>query len=557
MKTEINLNSDFEFINSDGLMNINADNNKLKIYCNGQNKHVEVKFNFMLSDSALAELTYAFYGREFLLSNESFHIKCEYGYMYPFSAITFLLSDKGVTLISSTAELEFIELSKNESECFFTFGFSCIDSSEIEFIKNIHSGNYVDGINAYRNWYIEKFGSLPQSRDDIKKAFHVRRYFFNRRLCGLHILDNNDVCLNEIYTDDCACFGGIDVALLFDFAYDEATDIRCGNTEPIHFNKSLKKNLQQQIQHIKETHQCKFFCYFDPYLIQDNSELDSLYRDYLPILKKDGSFCYIWDKTQWPPCLYEDIWQQFSTEYLNKAASELCCDGIYLDEFGNGTQYKCHNDKHSHGSAFSQIKTEAVYHQKLKESMPDKLWMCEFPPPDLYKNNFDIVLSDTRTLINIYRFIFPELKFVRIIGCDRPLGDNEWDVNKSFFNGEGLWLDNNPRDESWYPESIKKVIRNQYSILKDYCEYFTSDKAEALYHITEDGVLVNKFEYNKKAVLTFINPTDNKVCTEIQFENLQLIKNLYEETPIKYSDSKNFLLEIEKKSVGCALFALL
>lgn len=557
MKTEINLNSDFAFTNLEQLENIVTVNNKLKICCDTQDEASEVKFSFELSDSGISELAYAFYGREFLLSKEKCHLKCNYGFMYPFSMITFLSTQKGVTLIANNAEITYIELMKNDSECYFTFGFSCEEKGVIEIIKNTHSNDYLEGIQAYRNWYIKKFGKLPQSNNDIKNAFHIRRYFFNRKLCSSHILDNDNVCLDEIYQDDCKQFGGVDVGLLFDFAYNESTDIRCGNITPISFGENQKNKLQKQIQQIKKEHQCKFFCYFDPYLIQDNSELDTLYRSSLPILTKDKSFCRVWGDKQWAPCIHEKLWQKFSAEYIYIAANALCCDGVYLDEFGNGTQYQCHNENHSHREGFSQIQTESSYHKRLMESIPDKLWMCEFPPADFSENSFDIVLSDTRTLINIYRFIFPELKFVRIIGCDRPLGNNEWDINKSFFNGEGLWLDNNANDTNWYPENMKQVIREQYAILKEYSKFFTSSNAEALFYTTDNGVLFNKFGYKGMAVLTFINPTDNDICMEMQFENFEPVKNLYKKTSLQCTTDKKFLLEIKKKSVGCALFRML
>lgn len=48
---------------------------------------------------------------------------------------------------------------------------------------------------------------------------------------------------------------------------------------------------------------------------------------------------------------------------------------------------------------------------------------------------FKIVMSDTRSVLKIYRFIFSRIRFVRIINCDRQLGHSEWDINKSFFNG--------------------------------------------------------------------------------------------------------------------------
>ena len=125
-------------------------------------------------------------------------------------------------------------------------------------------------------------------------------------------------------------------------------------------------------------------------------------------------------------------------------------------------------------------------------------------------NQFDIVLSDTKSLLNIYRFILPWIKYVRIIGCDLPLGDNEWEVNKSFFNGEALWLDNDPDNKTWYPENIKKVIRKQYEVLKKYGELIDEGVATPLFQIDAKNILCNRFEKNNQAIMMLINPENTQ-----------------------------------------------
>lgn len=553
MRTKIQFNSDFEAGNTISTDNLVINDKNIQFYGN-LGETVEVVIEFAVSD--FSELFYAFYGKEFVVSNEECHYKCDYGYIYPFSMITFFTKKSGITLIINSPEFKKIELKKDKSGCYCVFEIFCKDTKPIEIITEKHSSDYKEGIKLYQTWYIKKFGSLPASCDAVKDVFHIRRYFFNRELCNCSIINGEEACLDKVYNNDCEQFGGIDAGLLFDFAYNKETNIRCGNINPICFSEDLQEQLKGQISEITSKNGCIFFAYFDPYLIQDNSEADKLYRKSLPILNKDGSFCYVWGEKQWSPCLAEEEWQKFSVSYINKAIKGLDCAGIYLDEFGNGSQFTCHNMSHRHLNNFSQKEIEAEYLSRLQREVSGKLWMCEFPPTDYAENKMDIVLCDTRALINIYRFIFPDLKFVRIIGCDLPLGDNEWDINKSFFNGEGLWIDNDADNLEWYPDNIKKLIRKQYEILKKYSNFFASPNVEPLFCITDEGVLVNKFIYQNMAILTFINPTDTDITTEIKLKNMTLLKNVYSDTKIDFGKENTVILKIKAKDVGCALCSI-
>ncbi|MBR5597574.1 MAG: hypothetical protein IKW30_09240 [Lachnospiraceae bacterium] len=549
MVIKICLNEDLEFDNKCKNENFYVSDSCIDI--NICEEQIDIVLYFDSATFELNKLSYAFYGREFLLSDSPCSYKCKYGFMYPFSMITFLYKDKGVTYIVDKAVIDEIELVKNEHECYFKYSLANKIDSKIELKKYIHSNRYTDGIDKYQRWYCEKYGGLPESEKKLQNVYHVKRYYFHDNFCDSHILGKNEILLNKIYKDDCQYLGGIDLGLLFDFAYNPQNNIRCGNVDAISFDKQLLKLLNEQITMLNN---CLFFGYFDPYLIQENSELDQEYRSRLPILKENGEMRHIWDYKQWAPCVGDEIWKNYSVKYLQSLVNELALDGIYLDEFGNGTQYHCYDKKHSHGADFSQFEAEYNFISTMKNSISEKYWMCEFPPSDCRANHFNIVLSDTRTLINIYRFVFPKLKFVRIIGCDYPLGDNAWDLNLSFFNGEALWIDNDIHDKKWYPDHIKKIIKEQYFILKKYSDFFTSEEVEALFYRSEDGIVINYFAYGNEVVLTYLNTSENDISKELNFDNLIFVKNLYSGAEMSHIESGKILMKIKKQSVGCGLF---
>lgn len=554
MNTEICLNDNFEITNAVHSQTCDESGRRIRIKCSKNDGFSTVQFVFKKEQCDFFGISYIFYGREFVMSEGNCHFKCEYGFMYPFSMMGFLSKGKALTIISDSHKIGFVELEKNDEICRCTFGFELYGEETLEFLLCEHSPCLKAGIECYRNWYTGKYGKLPGAEKSAADIFHVRRYFFNSQLCTSHILDNQNVQLDKIFNDDCTQLGGIDSGLLFDFAYDKKTGIRCGNSTVIPFNDDVLLQLQRQIKEISAKSGCKFFCYFDPYLVQNGSDADNMYRSTLPILRRDGSVCYMWGKTQWAPCVGEEEWQRFSVAFISEAAERLCCEGVYLDEFGNGSQYNCANEGHNHAPGFSQVESESEYIGVLQREITGKLWMCEFPPPDYAMNNMDIVLCDTASLINIYRFIFPKVKFIRITGCDRPLGDNVWEVNKSFFNGEGLWIDNDINNGSWYSDNVKTAIREQYFILTKYKEFFNSDSPQPLIYKNSRGIAANKFTFGDKAVVTFINSSEMDFCCRVELEGLVPIENLYHKTKISDFNENTFLLDIKSKSVGCALF---
>lgn len=511
------------------------------------------QINFVADGSFANELFYSFYGREFLHSNSNCAYKCEYGLFYPFSMVGFNTSDKGITIIADNVKPGVISLEKKQDKISFGFGFPTEEGQQINFLCKSHSAYFFDGIEFYRQWYKNRFSSLPKSNIEAKDVFHLRRYFLNKDLSSAYIWDGDNINLEKTYHSDCATFGGVDAGLLFDLAYNPQTKIRCGNLESVYPKGRLLNQLMEQIEHLQTRENCLLFTYTDPYLVQQGSYIDTDCRYITPILCENGDIFRMWGDKQWAPCISQQEWQDYICGYINSALMLTRCKGVYLDEFGHGSQYICRAENHSHGEKFDQPYEESRFLAKLQNTLPNQLWMCEFPPCDSSKIDMDIVMCDTRSLVNIYRFVFPQLKFVRIIGCDGPIGDNLWDVNKSFFNGEGLWLDGDADDSFWYSDKVKKAICGQYEVLKNYSSFFCSDKVRPLELTTENGVVANCFELDGKVLLTFINPKEHTICDKVSDSGFEFVKNLYN-SAITTNGGSDWTVTLEPYQVCCALF---
>lgn len=445
------------------------------------------------------EVVACFPGREFVLTKDP-QIDCRYGFMWPTPFIVIFSKEKGQTFIASSPWIYAVHLHKKEKELELIFDFEKEERVEI----HSHQANFKEGIQIYQSYFKKNYGPLPNMSETIQNSFRVRRIFFHPEFCQENISDDS---LEGILEQDEKEIGGVDIGLFFDYAYNPETKIRCGNESPYTFQaESIINGCKSKLK--------KTYAYFDPYLVQYKSPMD-IYRNSLQMKDKKNQKIRVWGNKQWHPYLLDEKWMDYSKKCMDYAKEMYQVDGIYLDEIGNGNQYPLNKQ--------AQIEMEKEYVEDIHKVHNDL--MCEFAPIDQMVSNFSIVLSDTRSVVNIYRFIFPELRFIRIICCDYPMGHSEYELNKSFFNGEGLWIDGDTKNQTWYPDSMKERIKKQYQILKEYAACFSSTDCEPLYKIYKEFVLCHRFSSKDQTIFTLLNTKDQSI--QIDFE--QRMEMIYPE----------------------------
>lgn len=477
----------------------------------------EVNIDFLL-DNSFAE--YCFPAREFVLSDANCNFSCAHGYFFPLSYLSVLFDKFGYTFLSDTDFLK-VSIVKSEEKLRISFVYgSSIKRALIKCIK--HSSCWKDGLAAYKKWF-EQRAEYLFTKNPLQGKYHIKRYFFHKELCPKTIFEEGKCSFYQQYIQDSHLAGGIDAALLFDYAYDPSANIRCGNLNPLCGVIDIK-SLNEDIQKIKNENGCKIFIYYDPYLVQNGSYMDLKYGNDLKILDKDGNPKYIWDETQWHPCISQPCWIDESVRYLKKAFESIAADGIYFDEMGKGVTFKCCSKRHKHAD-YNQNDAEKYFVESVMKHFDDALNICEFPPSDRLAGCFCGVLNDTRAVFDIYRFCNHRTKYFRIINCDLPIGDNYYEVNKAFFNGEGLWLDNDLDNKEWYSQRVIDVIKEQYKVMKEYSKYFDSEDIEPLISSSNKFVLINRFTYENGSVYTAINTCKQtqKALMNIGTGNLKIL----------------------------------
>ncbi|GAA0176773.1 hypothetical protein SH2C18_01330 [Clostridium sediminicola] len=521
-------------------------------------KTIDLQVCFAVSENILPIqlLKYCYPAREFVLSEKNCNYNCNYGYRFPLSFVSALYNNMGVTLIFDDQQQSSVGVQKQNDKFQFIVQYNnmTLKNAQRKILIKFHSGDWHQGFNGYKSWYKNKYNQNERIDERLSGCFHIRRYFFNPQFCKNAIYNGKDYCFSQQYHDDQTEVGGVDVALLFDYAYTPQNNIRCGNAQPFKNLKSLSE-LNRQLQACKSESKLAVYAYFDPYLIKEGSDFDKMYRHQLPILNENNQIYHIWSKDQWHPCISTNQWQSESASYLAKVDEKFTVDGFYLDEMGNGEQFICHNKAHSHSIPLNQNNAEYSYVSMLKNKFPEKLYMCEFFPADSNISLYPSVLSDSKTIVDICRFAFPYKKIFKIIDCDRPIGNNTWDINKIFFNGMGLWLDNDLHSSEWYSPAVKVLIKKHYQILKKYSWIFQSNEIEALVNIRSSSILANRFTRQKETIFTIINvTTESAECYFAIDEKYTDVYDIYNNNTCKIisrNGTRCIKLELGAQEVGC------
>ena len=536
------------------VLDIELQNNKAG--AQQQTADLELCFSVSSNRLPLSLLRYCYPGREFVLSGENCDFDCAYGYRFPLSFVSAFYKEKGVTLIFDDQKQSSVGIQKKNDSFRIVARYKNVPlkNGHRRIILFFHGSDWHQGFKRYKSWYKNKYQENENIDQRLAGCYHIRRYFFNSRFCRSAIYNNQRYNFINQYNDDRNEVGGIDVALLFDYAYTLPNNIRCGNREPFK-NLTELDELNRQLKACQKKSKLVVYAYFDPYLIQDGSDFDLDYRTRLPVLNHMGEMHHIWSDDQWHPCLSTKQWPTESVNYLAKVSEKLAVDGFYLDELGNGEQFVCHDARHGHEVPLNQNKSEYNYTRLLKTRFPQKLFMCEFFPADSNVSLFPSMLSDSKTIVDICRFAFPYKKIFKIIDCDRPIGNNTWDINKIFFNGMGLWLDNDLHNPEWYSSEVKTLIKKHYRILKNYSRIFESTDVEPLIPTSSDAILAHRFTKQNETIFTFINiDAQSEECFLELEEKFIDPYDIYNNKPAEIArrNGRNCAkIKLEAHSVGC------
>ena len=218
----------------------------------------------------------------------------------------------------------------------------------------------------------------------------------------------------------------------------------------------------------------------------------------------------------WYPCPDMKGWQEYLTDACLSVSKKVNPDGIYIDQYGYGTQLICHNMEHSHPIPSNQQKCENQMMTGLRQKLPaESVLYTEYVPTDVSTQYQDGSFTYANGQINLTRFALPDFKLFVILRCDVPMGNDFEGVKRVFFNGEGIWLEGPLSEEKWFPPEIRKLIAKTYGILHANRDAFSCMNPIPLVPTEDFRILANQFSGKNKIVWTVYNPHDEPIEGEL------------------------------------------
>jgi hypothetical protein len=313
--------------------------------------------------------------------------------------------------------------------------------------------------------------------------------------------------------DDIKAFGGVDFVHIFDWSIDPQHG-RVGQYDPWDYLGG-EEGLRSQIHKLKMDN-IPVGLYLEGYLLDKRSDIAKSFGQKWTVFTKEGVPCTRMGAGYWYPCPDINQWQEYLANACLSVCKKINPEGIYIDQYGYGTQLICHNTEHSHPIPSNQQKCENQMMIKLRQKLPStSVLYTEYIPTDVSTQYQDGSFTYANGPINLTRFALPDFKLFVILRCDVPMGNDFEGIKRVFFNGEGIWLEGPLSRKKWFPLEIRKLISKTYHILHANRDAFTCMNPIPLVPTEDSRILANQFYDKDKVVWTLYNPHNEPVEKEL------------------------------------------
>jgi hypothetical protein len=388
-----------------------------------------------------------------------------------------------------------------------------------------HRGDWHEALSAYRQWVQTWYRPEAPRKPWFQEVFNFRQMFLhaNRgvQAPGAFNPATKEYSIAQELEADQKAFGGVDYVHLFDWAKDPKRG-RTGDYDTWdylggaeRFKKEIR-SLQAQGIHVG--------LYLEGYLVDHRSDIYKAAGDAWQVLNAKGQSYAQFGLENLYPCPFVPEWRDYLKRVCVGAVQKSGADGIYIDEYGFGTQYACWNKAHAHPVPGAQVRGEGVLMRQLRQALPPAVVLySEETGTDVtsqYQDgSFTYSVSRCReennpARLNLFRFALPDYKQFEIIRVDEPLGDDPEAVKHVFFNGEGIWLEG-PLNDRWFPASACQAIAKTHRILRQYRDAFRTASPQPLVGTLSENVYANDFPASARSVWTLYNAGTQRAQGEL------------------------------------------
>lgn len=422
---------------------------------------------------------------------------------------------------------------------------------------DIQNGDWHMGLEAYKKSLQDWYTPLLPRKKWLQNTFNFRQHFLHQNYGDKAWQANSgEYCLPELVKKDIDAFGGIDYVQLFDWASDPKFG-RVGEYNPWH-HLGGHQSLRTEINKLQDMG-IRVGLYLEGYLLDKRATIAQEYGEAWTVRDKDNLPYYLMGENYWQPCPCEKNWQRYLQNAAQEAVRLLGANGIYIDQYGWGTQYPCFSREHGHEVPNNQLLGENKMMISLREALPNEIvLLSEYCPTDVSTQYQDGSLTYAKGIVNLTRFALPDFKQFVIIRCDEPIGNDTESVKRIFFNGEGIWLAGPLSTFEWFPVEIRKLIKKTYLLLNRYAAVF-SGNAIPLVDSLHKEILVNQYSNSYQTIWTCLNTSKSDVggkMLKVKYQDGTKFFDLWNnrEITVESNDGYTYLtFEIRASDVGCIL----
>ncbi len=246
---------------------------------------------------------------------------------------------------------------------------------------------------------------------------------------------------------------------------------------------------------------------------------------------------------EWNFCPAVAEWRKYLAGHCAKLLKETGCDGLYLDSVGLRYQL-CEDTAHGHVFGAGWLPSVQRLLQTVRTEMdkvnPEAVLYLEYLSSDVNTQYLDGSFSPCITAAlglrerglnfqptgtNLFRFYFPEFKFIEI------MPESKEGIGLAFYNGNGI--------HGWHTNpDLRPYIENLAGIFEEYSDCFTSHNPVAYLQTLKAGVYANAFPGRGRTIYTLYNSNDVAVDGEV--------------LPVESGDSLNYEELIESRELKVA-----
>jgi hypothetical protein len=375
-------------------------------------------------------------------------------------------------------------------------------------------GTWHSGLAAYRDWLKTWYAPAAPRRASFRDVFNFRVYYLFHEAPHLNsgVFDAKGRAWNllEAVDRDARDFGGVDFVHLYDWARTPDSG-RVGDYAPW-ANLGGLDLFRAQIRALRDRG-IPAGLYLEGYLASPESRIAKASgRDWMMTDDK-GQRLDAWGGGYYTMCPHVPGWRDYLAGTCGRLAGETAADGLYLDEFGFLTQYRCFNPAHApfHAAGAHMLAGEHGVLRGVRASVGGRsvLYTEEVPTDVLTQLTDGAYTAAVKSAfkkgvacpIHLTRFALPDFKTIELVS-EEGMQDDLASVRAAFFNGEGLYLSGNA---GAFTPGCRALIRKTHALLREHADAFTSLEPEPLVSTLQGAVHANRFPAARRVVWTLYN----------------------------------------------------